>query len=230
MYRTPRALALIACVALAGAAVAAPAESPVKRLGKTVVQYRDDTVKAVLSWRYANQTFEKEPWLLLELAFAAEGNAVDLNREDVSLMTPDGERLDLPSQKRLSQGLPDVRWVLLKASVAREPVTGYFSRQTMEQRLPFFAVPGEQIVQDEICGGLLVPDPRRPLLRVADRDVETGQLHARPEEQEDGRRAAVHPSRRRAEEGREARGRKDRDLVVTASGRAGRPRRTRPLR
>ena len=64
-----RRIALLAVVAFAAGAVAAPAKSPVKRLGKTVVQHQDETVKAVLSWRYANQTFEKEPWLLLELAF-----------------------------------------------------------------------------------------------------------------------------------------------------------------
>ena len=93
MFRTTRTIALIASVALAGGAAADPAKSPVKRLGKTVVQHEDDKVKAVLSWRYANQTFEKEPWLLLELAFAAEGKAFDVNREDVSLLTPDGERL-----------------------------------------------------------------------------------------------------------------------------------------
>jgi hypothetical protein len=150
MHRT---LALIASVALAGGVAAAPADSPVKRLGKTVVQHQDETVKAVLSWRYANQSFEKEPWLLLELGFAAEGKPVNLNREDVSLLTPSGERLDLPSQRRLAEGFKDVRWVLQKATVSREPVTDYFSHQTRYQRLPFFAVPGEQIVRNEVAGG-----------------------------------------------------------------------------
>lgn len=153
MFRNRRWIALFASAAFAAGAVAAPAKAPVKRLGKTVVQYEDEVVKAVLSWRYANQTFEKGPWLLLELAFAAEGKAIDLNREDVSLLTPGGERIPLPGQKRLAEGLRDVRWVLQKASVARDPVTGYFSGPTLEQRLPFFAVPGEQVVQDEIGGG-----------------------------------------------------------------------------
>ena len=153
MLRTTRTIALIASVALAGGAAADPAKSPVKRLGKTVVQHEDDKVKAVLSWRYANQTFEKEPWLLLELAFAAEGKAFDVNREDVSLLTPDGERLALPSQKRMVEGVRNVSWVVQKASVARDPLTGYFPRPNLEQRLPFFAVPGEQLVLDEIGGG-----------------------------------------------------------------------------
>jgi hypothetical protein len=153
MFRNYRWIALLAWVAFAAGAVAAPAKVTVKRLGKTVVQHQDETVKAVLSWRYANQTFEREAWLLLELAFAAEGKPVNLNREDVSLLTPIGERLALPGQKRLAEGLKDVRWVIQKASVAREPVADYFSRQTLEQRLPFFAIPGEQIVLDEIGGG-----------------------------------------------------------------------------
>ena len=153
MLQTRRPIALLACVALAGSLSAAPAASPVKRLGKTVVQHKDDRVKAILSWRFANQTFEKEPWLLVELAFASEGGTVELNREDVSLLTPGGERLSLPGQKRLAEGLKDVRWFLQRSSVARDPLTGYFSRQDLERRLPFFAIPGEQIVQDEIGGG-----------------------------------------------------------------------------
>lgn len=153
MNRTRRAIVTVAGLALAFGALAEPAQPPVRRLGKSVVQYQDSRVKAVLSWRYANQTFDKEPWLLLELAFAAEGKPVNLAREDVSLLTPDGERLPLPSQKKMAEGLKDVRWVLQKASVAREPVTGYFSRPTLEQRLPFFAIPGEDIVLDEIGGG-----------------------------------------------------------------------------
>lgn len=138
--------------ALASRAVAAPPESPVRRLGKTVVQHKDASVRAVLSWRYANQTFEKEPWLLLELAFASEGAPINLNREDVSLLTPTGERIPLPGQKRLAEGL-DVRWAEQKASVARDPVTGYFPSQRLEQAIPFFTYPGGPVVLDEIGGG-----------------------------------------------------------------------------
>ncbi|MFN7987053.1 MAG: hypothetical protein U0529_06240 [Thermoanaerobaculia bacterium] len=142
----------VVLAALAGSALAAPPESPVRRLGKTVVQHKDANVRAVLSWRYANQTFEKEPWLLLELAFASEGPPVDLNREDVTLLTPSGERIPLPTQRRLADGM-DVRWVEQKASVARDPITGYFPSQRLEQRIPFFTYPGGPVVLDEIGGG-----------------------------------------------------------------------------
>lgn len=148
-----RIVALLACAFVTGGAAAAPDEPQVKRLGKTVVQYQDPQVKAVLSWKYANQTFEKGAWLLLEVGFAAEAKTVNLDREDVALLTPGGERLGLPGQKRLAEGLKDVRWELQKASVAREPVADYFHRPTRAQRLPFFAVPGAQTVLEEIGGG-----------------------------------------------------------------------------
>lgn len=153
MLRKNRWIVLLATVAVAAGAGAAPEKSPVTRLGKTVVQYKDETVQAVLSWRYASQSFEKEPWLLLELAFAAEGKPVDLNREDVSLVTPGGESLPLPGQQRLSEGFRDVRWVVQKASVSRDPLAGYFSRARYEQRLPFFSIPGEHVVMDSVGGG-----------------------------------------------------------------------------
>lgn len=153
MSRTRRTALLALVAGVAGSLVASPGESPVKRLGKTVVQHKDERVKAVLSWRFANQTFEKEPWLLLELAFSSEGSSVNLNREDVSLLTPDGARLPLPGQKRLAEGLGDVHWFLQRSSVSRDPLTGYFSRPKYEQRLPFFTWNGGPVVLDEIGGG-----------------------------------------------------------------------------
>lgn len=153
MLRPRWTIALVALLPLAAGALAAPAGSPVRRLGKTLVEHQDSAVKAVLSWRTANQTFGKEPWLLLELAFAAEGKPVELHREDVSLLLPSGESLGLPGQKRLSEGFKDVRWYVQKSMVARDPLTGYFPRPTLEQRLPFFSIPGEAIVQDQIGGG-----------------------------------------------------------------------------
>ena len=63
MSLTHRTLALFTFAITATGAVAAPADAPVKRLGKTVVQYQDARARAVLSWRYANQTFATEPWL-----------------------------------------------------------------------------------------------------------------------------------------------------------------------
>ncbi len=155
MFRNLRSVAFVTgtLLALSGAVVAAEAASPVKRLGRTVVQRKDDKVKAILSWRFANQTFGKEPWMLLELAFASEGSSVELNREDVSLVLPGGERVPLPGQRRLAEGLGDVQWLLQRASVSRDPLTGYFSHQTYQQRLPFFTWTGGPVVLDEISGG-----------------------------------------------------------------------------
>ena len=153
MTRARRWIALLVFTALAGSAVAAEKAAPVKRLGKTVVRYQDDAVKVVLSWRFANQTFEKEPWLLLELAFAAEGKAVNLNREDVALLGPDGERIPLPGQKRFSEGVRDPLALVKRASVARDPLDNYFSRPTQLESLRFFTVPGGSVVQDEVSGG-----------------------------------------------------------------------------
>lgn len=153
MPRIRPATALLAILAFGGPLLSAEPPSPVRRLGKTVVQHKDDRVNAILSWRFANQTFEKEPWMLLELAFASEGSSVELNREDVSLLLPGGERIPLPGQRRLAEGLGDVHWLLQRASVSRDPLTGYFPRPTYEQRLPFFTWTGGPVVLDEIGGG-----------------------------------------------------------------------------
>ena len=114
-----------------------------KRLGKTVVQHKDANVKAVLSWRYANQTFEKEPWLLLELAFAAEGQA--RQPEPRGRLAPDARRASA-SRCRARSGSPRGSGTSAgscrRPSVARDPVAGYFPQPEARAAAPVLRDPG----------------------------------------------------------------------------------------
>lgn len=141
---------------LLAAACAAPARAgstkdPVRRLGKTVTQYRDDVVQAVLGTRWAAAHHAEDRWTFFELALrAGGGKPVVIDREDVSLTFPDGTKVNMPSQKRMAEGVKDVRWLMQKAAVSRDPIDGYFSGVSGSQRLGFFAVPGEAITFDEV--------------------------------------------------------------------------------
>lgn len=136
---------------LAAAPLLAEGDAPVVRqVGKTVVEWRSPLLKTVVGYKWANANFDKSRWIFFEAAFLATGGKpVGVDREDVSLVMPDGTTLNLPSQKRLAEGVPDLRFLLKKAEVARDPLTGYFPSALHEQRIPFFTVPGEDIVMDE---------------------------------------------------------------------------------
>lgn len=142
---------------LAGAAalclaipVAADVEGPnVKRLGRTVMRWKDDTLQLVVGYRHAQLHLDKK-WILLDTYLIATGSKpVEVWREDVSLLMPDGTRLPLPTQRRLAEGIPDLRRMLHEAKVQRDPLGGYFPGAVHEERLGFFTVPGEDIVFDK---------------------------------------------------------------------------------
>ncbi len=156
MNRSRTILCAAALAALTAAAAAAnqmqtdPLAGPhVKRLGKTVVEWKDDLIHLVVGFKHANAHLDKK-WILFETAHTAEGKPLEIWREDVSLMTPDGTRLGLPSQKRMAQGIPDLRRMLNEASVQRDPIDGYFPSATRLERLGFFAIPGENLVFDKV--------------------------------------------------------------------------------
>lgn len=142
---------ILALVALGASANAAPPTEPVvKHLGRTVVGYRDGLIRIVLGYRWADQTFAKASWIFLEAGVTSAGNKpVEINREDVSLLAPDGTRIPLPSQKRMAEGIPDLQWMLQKAQVSRDPIDGYFSSATKFQRIGLFAVPGSEVTFDQ---------------------------------------------------------------------------------
>ncbi|MEO8587515.1 MAG: hypothetical protein ABI584_15220 [Acidobacteriota bacterium] len=144
------ALAALSCIVASGVRADDPDWANVKKLGRTVVRFRDDTLQVVVGYKHA-QLHLASRWILLETCLSAAGNTpVEIFREDVSLILPDGTRVPLPSQKKMAQGLPDLRRMLNEARVQRDPLGGYFSGRTREERLGFFAVPGEQIVFDRV--------------------------------------------------------------------------------
>jgi hypothetical protein len=144
-------LAGLAALALAGVEGADVDSGPnVTRLGKTVMRWRDETVQVVVGYKHA-QTHLDRKWILLDTYLSARSNKpIEVWREDVSLVTPDGKRLGLPSQRRMAEGIPDLRRMLNEAKVQRDPLGGYFPGAVREERLGFFAVPGEDIVFDKV--------------------------------------------------------------------------------
>jgi hypothetical protein len=121
----------------------------VTRLGRTVMRWRDDVVQIVVGYRHAHAHLDKK-WILLDTTLIATGRPVDVWREDISLVTPDGTRLPLPSQRRMAVGIPDLRRMLNEAKVQRDPLVDYFPSAVREERLGFFAIPGEEIVFDKV--------------------------------------------------------------------------------
>lgn len=147
---TVLALAVALSAPAAVASAAGSDDGPIRRLGKTVMQWKDDSVQVVVSYRHADRHLDA-PWILLEVGITARGSkAVDVAREDVALEMPDGLSLPLPSQKALAEGMPDLVRFLHEVSVSRDPIEGYFVSPTKFDPIRFFTIPGAGIVVDTV--------------------------------------------------------------------------------
>jgi hypothetical protein len=147
----PAWLALAAFLLFGVARVRADLDSPnVKKMGRTVSRYRDDVLQVVVGYKHAHYHLANR-WVLLETCISATGSQpVEIYREDVALLGPDGTRMPLPGQKKMAQGIPDLSRMLHQARVVRDPLGGYFPGRIREERLGFFTVPGEGIVFDQV--------------------------------------------------------------------------------
>jgi hypothetical protein len=140
----------------------------VKLLGKTVAQFKDDKIQVAVSWKYPAFHAE-EKWAFFETWAMPLGNPpVRINREDISLFSPDGTRISLPNQKELTKGLPDIRRALDIGDVARDPMGGYFWSRQRTYRLGFHEVPATITAfdfcalgpGDAACGDLFFENPK----------------------------------------------------------------------
>lgn len=138
-----------AIVLLASAAFAGAPAPEVKRLGKTVKQYKDEAVKIIIGYRHASNHVPM-PWILIEMWVQGTGpKAVEIVREDISLKIPGGKVVRLPGQKLLSEQFPDIRRFRQEVDVSRDPIEGYFTGVLRNEPIRFFAIPNQGIVFDQ---------------------------------------------------------------------------------
>ena len=121
-----------------------------KAVGKTVVKFEDDHMRVVVGYRDAVRNLDEE-WIFFDLGVTAEPQKSSLTfyRENVELLTPDGQRVALPTQQEFLDGFRDVRQRVKRAQISRDPIGGYFVGARSEDRVPFFSIPGEGVVHDQ---------------------------------------------------------------------------------
>jgi hypothetical protein len=93
---------------------------------------------AVLGYRLANTTVG-EPWMLLEVGITVRDNVPDykLTREDVSLETPDGKTLPLPTMEEYRSA--SVRSLEERSKVIRDSINYFPPSANHACRIGFFA-------------------------------------------------------------------------------------------
>ncbi|HPC82335.1 MAG TPA: hypothetical protein P5234_03035 [Thermoanaerobaculaceae bacterium] len=123
-------------------------QAEVEQVGATAVKYRGPDLELALSYRFANLNMGMD-WLLVDVAVTGSRRlAVELKREKISLRTPDGETVPLPSQEELTESFSSIRAANQRANVAAEPLRYWGGRQLCT--LNFLVEPGTNIVMRSI--------------------------------------------------------------------------------
>ncbi len=147
MARHPAPISLIVTFALLAVAAAQEDEfyPHTRERGRAAVEYDDDEIHVVAAYYYSQRQHDS-PWLLIEAAVSAE-RVMDIHRDEIRLVMPDGRELPLATQRRFARDIRQTRLLLQNASVTRHGIGGYFKRD-QGSLMRFFALPFQGIVHD----------------------------------------------------------------------------------
>ncbi len=141
--------AVVVLVLLAACSTAVPTGTKgVERVGAAVLRYRGPELEAVLGYRFAAGNLG-EDWLILDLAMSgAAGEAVEVQRRDISLRTPGGQTVPLATQEEFSGEFGRLQSRIYRSLVAADPLDYWAGRMPCD--LGFFKGPGEGVAFDSV--------------------------------------------------------------------------------
>jgi len=137
-------------------------EPTIDQPGRYIVRYRDSVVEIVLDTKYAANNLGEE-WLILNTAMSGmTGADTEIDRELVSVRTPDGRTIPLPSYREFNAAYSKIAPAARRAGLASDPLD--FTRASRRDCLvDFFPLPGSgrsarkalHVSKNDLCVGLL---------------------------------------------------------------------------
>jgi hypothetical protein len=136
-----------------------------RKLGQAAVEYRNEDVHVVAAY-YHSQRNHDSRWLLIEAAVSTTRLGT-IDRDGITLRTPDGREIPLASQTRVGEDIGRVRLLLQNASTTRHNVASYFNQRDHVDAMQFFTLPFGHVVHDDfvvdvhrvVVGDLLFESP-----------------------------------------------------------------------
>ncbi len=120
-----------------------------KDLGHAVVEYEDDAIKVVAAYKYSQQNHDSR-WLLIEIGVAAQDD-MRIERDDITLVTPDDSVIHVASQRTFAQDRERVRLVRQESGVVQhigQRVWSYFPVRRAKRFQWFVVTPLEGTVTE----------------------------------------------------------------------------------
>jgi hypothetical protein len=133
----------------------------VTQIGETMMRSVGADLEAILGYKFADSSLGEE-WLVVDLALTGlRSESIEVRQEAISVVTHDGRRIPLPTQKEFAAAYPETQSLLRRAAIASQPLEA-----TRGGRRPcdlnFLRLPGTGTVrtaiwinQRELCVGML---------------------------------------------------------------------------
>ena len=155
-------------LAAAGCSTTTPAmpnpvtEPAIDQPGRHLVRYRDSVIEIVIDTKYAANNLGAE-WLILNTAMSGmTGAATQVDRDQVSVRTPNGKTIPLPSYKEFNAAYPELATAARRASLSSDPLD--FTRGGRRNcSIDFMPLPGSgrsaktalNVTNRQLCVGML---------------------------------------------------------------------------
>jgi hypothetical protein len=138
-----------------------PVEPSSTQVGRTQVRTVGADLEGVVSYKFADSSLGDE-WLIIDVALTGQRAAsIEVKQQDVSIRTPDGRRIPLPTQKEFIDAYPQLQSALRRAAIASEPLEATRGGKRPCD-LNFLRLPGTGstrdaiwVNQNELCVGML---------------------------------------------------------------------------
>jgi hypothetical protein len=94
----------------------------VTQIGKTMTRSVGPDLEAILGYQFANSSLGEE-WLVVDLALTGlRSEAVEVRQEAIRIVTPDGRRIQLPTQQEFLTAYPEIQSFMRRAAIASQPL------------------------------------------------------------------------------------------------------------
>ena len=137
-------------------------EPVVDQPGRDIIRYRDKVIEVVVETGFAANNMA-EDWLILNVALSGmTGGATKVDRRLISVRTPDGRTIPLPSYKEFNAAYGELASAARRAALTSQPLD--FTRGGRRAcGINFMPLPGSgvaankalNVTKNELCVGML---------------------------------------------------------------------------
>jgi hypothetical protein len=145
-----------------GNSAGSPSSKPgTAQIGQTQVKTVGADLEGVVSYKFAQANLGDECLIITLAVGGLRAEAIEIRQEAISVRTPDGRTIDLPTQEQFIQAYSELQSTLRRAAIASEPLEATRGgRRPCE--LNFQRIPGTGVTQKSVwvnqrllCVGML---------------------------------------------------------------------------